>query len=82
MLDVESLPVDIVPVESITQIQQGDKKATVNEKPTPKPTKRPRPCPTPQKVGENSVDTDKKATPEVTRKAGRGGGDAQGVAEA
>ena len=27
--DVEALPVDIVPVESITQIQQGDKKARV-----------------------------------------------------
>ena len=39
--DVEALPVDIVPVESITQIQQGDKKAPLKEKPAPKPTKRP-----------------------------------------
>ena len=63
--DVESLPVDIVPVESITQIQQGDKKATVNEKPAPLPTKRPDPVPDAQKIGENSVDTEAKATPEV-----------------
>jgi outer membrane biosynthesis protein TonB len=40
VLDMESLPVDLVPVESITQIQQG----------------------------ENKVDTDKKATPDVTEK--------------
>ena len=33
--DVESLPVDIIPVESITQIQKGDKKATLSEKPAP-----------------------------------------------
>ena len=39
--DVEALPVDIVPIESITQIQQGDKKATVNEKPAPLPFKTP-----------------------------------------
>lgn len=30
--DVEALPVDIVPVESITQIQQGDKKAPAKER--------------------------------------------------
>ena len=66
--DVESLPVDIVPVESITQIQQGDKKATVNEKPAPLPTKRPDPVPDATKVGENSVDTDAKPTPEAKPK--------------
>ena len=36
--DVEALPVDIVPVESITQIQEGDKKATMRDKPAPTPT--------------------------------------------
>lgn len=66
--DVESLPVDIVPVESITQIQQGDKKATVNEKPAPLPTKRPDLVPDAQKVGENSVDADKTPTPEAKPK--------------
>src|ERR671911_640364 len=29
--DVEALPVDIVPIEEITQIQQGDKTATVKQ---------------------------------------------------
>ena len=36
--DVEALPVDIVPVQSITQVQQGDKKAPKKEKSAPKPT--------------------------------------------
>lgn len=66
MMDVESLPVDIVPVEEFTQIQQGDKKAPMNEKPTPKETKKTETIPDAQNVGENKVDTDKKATPEVT----------------
>jgi outer membrane biosynthesis protein TonB len=66
--DVEALPVDIVPVESITQIQQGDKKSTVNEKPAPLPTKKPDIVPDAQKVGEADVDTDKPATPEVRPK--------------
>ena len=68
VLDVESLPVDIVPIESITQIQQGDKKATVNEKPAPLPTKRPDPVPDAEKVGEAMVDTDAKPTPEAKPK--------------
>ncbi|MEP9372185.1 hypothetical protein [Mesorhizobium sp. KR1-2] len=66
--DVESLPVDIVPIESITQIQQGDKKAPMNEKPAPKPTKRPDIVPDAQKVGDNNIDTDKKPTPEAKPK--------------
>lgn len=40
--DVEALPVDIVPVESITQIQQGDKKAPAKERHRPfRPSRRP-----------------------------------------
>lgn len=66
--DVESLPVDIVPIESITQIQQGDKKSPMNEKPAPKPTKRPDIVPDAQKVGDNNIDTDKKPTPEAKPK--------------
>jgi outer membrane biosynthesis protein TonB len=62
--DIEALPVDIIPVESITQIQQGDKKATLSEKPTPLPTKRPDIVPDATKAGDSSVDTDKKATPD------------------
>lgn len=66
--DVEALPVDIVPVESITQIQEGDKKATMREKAAPTPTERPDVVPDAQKTGENSVDTDKPPTPEAKPK--------------
>ena len=63
--DVEALPIDIVPVESITQVQQGDKKATMRDKPAPTPTQRPDIVADAQNVGENSVDTDRPATPEA-----------------
>lgn len=66
--DMESLPVDIVPLSEITQIQQGDKKAALSEKPAPKPTKRPDLVADAQKVGENTVDTDKPVTPEAKPK--------------
>lgn len=62
--DVESLPIDIVPIEEITQIQKGDKKAPAAEKPAPMPTKRPDVVPDAQQVGENSVDTDAPPTPQ------------------
>ena len=52
--DVEALPVDIVPIESMTQIQQGDKKAPLSEKPAPMPTNKPDIVPDAQKVGENT----------------------------
>ena len=63
--DVEALPVEIV---SITQIQQGDKKAPLAEKPAPLPTKKPDVVPDAQKIGENDVDTDKPVTPEARPK--------------
>lgn len=63
--DVEALPVEIV---SITQIQQGDKKAPMAEKAAPLPTKKPAVVPDAQKIGENDVDTDKPATPEARPK--------------
>lgn len=66
--DVEALPVDIVPIEELTQIQQGDKKATVNDKPAPLPTKKPDVVANAEKVGENTVDTDKPVTPEAKPK--------------
>ncbi len=68
VVDIESMPVDIVPVESITQIQQGDKKAPLAEKSAPLPTKRPDVVADAKKVGENSVDTESKATPEPAPK--------------
>jgi colicin import membrane protein len=61
--DVEALPVVIIPVESITQIQQGDKKAPMAEKPAPLPTSKPDVVPEAQKVGDNAVDLDTPPTP-------------------
>ncbi|QPC90403.1 energy transducer TonB [Mesorhizobium sp. INR15] len=66
--DVESVAVDIVPVEAVAQTLQGDKKAVVHEKPAPVPTQRPDVVPDAQKVGENTVDTEKPITPEAKPK--------------
>ncbi|MBL8580740.1 MAG: hypothetical protein JNL61_00760 [Rhizobiaceae bacterium] len=68
VMDVEALPVDIIPVESITQIQRGDKTSTINEKPAPLPTQRPEVVADAQEVGENIVDTPAPPTPEVKPK--------------
>ena len=62
---VESVAVDIVPVEDVAQVLQGDKKAVMRDKPAPVPTQRPDVVPDAQKVGENSVDTDKAITPDA-----------------
>lgn len=54
--DFEAMPVDLVPVESITQMQQGDKKAPKKETSAPVPTTRP-PIPQPaENAGDNNVD--------------------------
>ncbi|PYE88698.1 hypothetical protein [Phyllobacterium leguminum] len=53
--DAEALPVDIVPIESITQIQQGDKKAPMKEKAAVTPTTKPKP---PLENAENAGDND------------------------
>lgn len=54
--DVEAFPVDIVPVESITQIQQGEREAPAAERAAPTPTIRPEPVPEARNVGNNEVD--------------------------
>lgn len=61
--DVEAFPVDIVPVESITQIQQGDRKAPKAEKSTPVPTTRPDKVADARNVGDNTVDNNSPPTP-------------------
>ncbi|WP_027059217.1 TonB family protein [Mesorhizobium loti] len=66
--DVESVAVEIVPTEAVAQTLQGDKKAVMHEKPAPLPTQRPDIVPVAQKVGENTVDTDKPITPEAKPK--------------
>lgn len=62
--DVEALPVDIVPIEEMTQIQQGDKSATAREKAAPVPTKRPDPVENAQNIGDNQIDLKSPPTPE------------------
>ncbi|TPI17384.1 TonB family protein [Mesorhizobium sp. B4-1-1] len=66
--DVESVAVDIVPMEAVAQTLQGDKKAVMHDKPAPLPTKRPDVVPDAQKVGENTVDTDKPVTDQAKPK--------------
>lgn len=63
--DVEALPVDIVPVEELTQILEGDKTAAVSETPAPVPTQKPRDLPEAEKVGENDQDLSTPPTPEA-----------------
>lgn len=62
--DAESVSVEIVPMEATAQVLQGDKKSVMHDKPAPLPTQRPDVVPDAQKVGDNSVDTDKPPTPE------------------
>ncbi|MEQ8306312.1 MAG: hypothetical protein RIA09_07105 [Hoeflea sp.] len=54
--DVEAFPVNIVPIEELTQIQQGDKTAELAETSAPVPTSRPEPVPDAQNTGDNTVD--------------------------
>ncbi len=55
-LEIEALPVDIIPVSSITQIQQGERTAPAEEKAAPLPTDRPEPVEDAQNTGDNTVD--------------------------
>src|SRR3954469_22181784 len=66
--DVEAFPVDIVPIDKLTEIQQGDKKAPKKEKSNPTPTTKPAIVPDAKKIGNADVDTDKKPTPEARPK--------------
>ena len=54
--DFEAMPVDLVPVEDMTQMQQGDKTAKPSEKPAPKPTSKPTNVENAENMGENKVD--------------------------
>ena len=65
---IESVSVDIVPVEEVAQVQLGDKKAPMAEKPAPTPTQRPETVPDAQKVGDNEMDTDKPPVPDAKPK--------------
>jgi colicin import membrane protein len=66
--DIEALPVDIVPVESITQVQQGEREAEADETPAPTPTERIKPVEDALKTGDNDRDLKNPPTPELPPK--------------
>ena len=61
--DVEALPVDIIPITDVTQIQQGDKSAPVKEKAAPVPSKKPTNVANAENMGDNEVDLKTPPTP-------------------
>lgn len=54
--DVEAVPVDIIPVASITQLQQGAREAPARDVVAPVPTKRPDPVEDATTIGNNDID--------------------------
>ena len=62
--DVEALPVDIVSIEELTQIQQGDKQAPVKDKAAPVPTAKETPVENAENVGDSDVDLKNLPMPE------------------
>lgn len=66
--DVEALPVDLVPISELTQIQQGDKSAPVAEKAAPVPTKNPKHVENAENMGDNDVDLKTPPTPQTRPK--------------
>lgn len=64
LTNVESFPVDIVPVEEVAQSVQGDRKAPAAEPPAPTPTTRPEVVENASTVGDNTVDLSTPPTPE------------------
>lgn len=61
--NVETLPVNIVPIEEFTQIQVGDKKAPLAERSAPVPTSRPPIAEPAENFGDNDVDLKTPPTP-------------------
>lgn len=59
----EALPVELVPIEELSQIQQGDKNAPKAEKSAPVPTTRPDIIPNAQNIGNNVADIEAPPTP-------------------
>ena len=66
--DVEALPVDIVPIEELTQVQEGAKDAPKTAKPAPKPTAKKDPVPEATKTGDNKVDLPNDFKPDIAQK--------------
>ena len=56
--DVESVPIEIVPVEDLAKAVKGAEEAELTETPAPKPTKKPETNPDAQNVGDAKQDTE------------------------
>ena len=65
---VEAMPIDIIPIEELTQIQAGAKDAPKTEKAAPKPTNRPDEVADAQKTGENKQDLKNDPVPDAPEK--------------
>ena len=59
----EAMPVDLVPIEELTQLQQGDKEAPKKERSATEVTKKEDPVPDAQNTGDNTFDLDSIPTP-------------------
>lgn len=55
--DVESVPIDIIPIEELANAVEGAKEAEVTDTPAPTPTKKPESNPDAQNVGDAKSDT-------------------------
>lgn len=62
--NVESFPIDIVPVEEFSQSVQGERSAPAAERPAPTPTARTDVVEDAQEIGDNTVDLKTPPTPE------------------
>lgn len=60
----ESFPVEVVPLEDISQTVQGESEAPVAETPAPEPTTREEPVEDARNIGDNEVDLSNPPTPD------------------
>ena len=65
---VDAMPIDIIPIEELTQIQEGAKDAPKTDKAAPKPTSRPDEVADAQKTGENKQDLKNDPVPDAPEK--------------
>ncbi len=61
--DTEAIPVEMVSVEELTQLQQGDKTAKPNDKPSTKPTENKKVIDKAENAGEKDIDLKTPPTP-------------------
>jgi outer membrane biosynthesis protein TonB len=66
--DVEALPIDLVSIEEMTQIQEGLKDAPKADRSAPAPTSRPDIVPDAEKAGDQDQDLENEVQPDVVEK--------------